>query len=351
MAVPQYTGTQAFAQALMGGPSYEQAQYDERTAKLIRQRSQQALMEKRMDEARVSKIQANQFEGLPGVITDPRVLALTQSPKGTGANYLSAEKGSEQNMQNQVMQLIMGLLESAGGEGGGGLESLDPDLINILTGISQGKMTTDSNLDVVPRAQARTRATDELANYRDALTGKAQADTGTSNARPGLVGAQQQYYEERDRGGSSAASAKAPFSNATYATAFLGGGDEENPTMDDQGFLAWQWKQAQIDPRYDNDRYAWGAFTQPGGPIEATPPGDQSEHMNAITGVEDPKAKDPVEEKRTPQGYTEADAQVYLDAYQRYASQMAGNPEAIAEARKRTAQRLSEMGFEMTEGK
>ena len=72
--------------------------------------------------------------------------------------------------------------------------------------------------------------------------------------------------------------------------------------------------------------------------------------MNAITGVEDPKAMDPVEEKRTPQGYTEADAQLYLDAYRDYAAKMSGNPEAVAAARKKVADQLTEMGFEMIEG-
>lgn len=330
MPVPTYNGVEGFVTAVMGGGVNESAAYDARMQRLINQRSSAALMDKRIQDAITSKQEADAMIALNDVIEDPLVRALTQS--GTGSSYSGAQTGEGKRMQNEMLAAIAPLLNAGAAQG-----EIPVDALNALIAGGTGKLLSPSNVNVVPQALADTRAQESMADYRDALTGKTAAQTvtegsrrelvdqqiqteeargvtqqnlghkyvsdrGYTDARTGLVEAQTGYWDDRYRGGpSSSSSGKAPFNSASYINALLGTPNEDGMYTVDPEFFKWQWEQAQIDPEYNDDRFAYGAW-QNG--VNATPP--DGDPLAAVTGSEEPAAVD------GPQVTSQEDAQMLI---------------------------------------
>lgn len=362
MAIPRYSGTENFANALMGGGGNESLAYDMKMQRLINQRSSTALMDKRIQEAIIAKTEADQFIGLKDQIQDPRVLALTQSPAGTGANYSAAQTGEEQRMQNELTALILPLMESG---------VINPDKLNQLIAGGQGKLLSHTNVGTEARSGAAAGADNAMARYRDALTGKAGADTGTANARTDLVNQQIQteeargivqqntahrlvtdrdlqearkkyvesqtkYTDERYRGGPSGATkdGNRAFDNAALSNALLGTVDPDTGMITiPPEFFQWQAEYGQQYPfLLKDDRAAFGAWTnrdQPGfdlgayanayRPDVATTDTPQLDPMSAITGVEAPGATE----------YTQQDIQTLITAAEELKQQYPGQAAQI----------------------
>ena len=382
MAGPNnFGGVQDFVGALMGGSTNEAAAYDARMQRLINQRSSAALMDKRIQDAITAKQEADAMIALNTAIEDPLVRALTQS--GTGSSYSGAQTGEKQRMQNELIATIAPLLQAAA-EGGQGIPV---DALNALIAGGTGKLMSPSNVNVLGQANADEAAASAMARYRDALTGKATAQTGTENirqdlvrqqieteqargvkeqnlgnryvmdaglagARTDLVNAQTGYWDERYRGGPSASSGgKAPFSNAAFVNAILGTPNEETGMYDvNQDFFKWQAIMSQKYPELApgvNDRLAYGAYISKDDPnfnLDAylrkpAPTQDQepTDPLAAITGSEEPAAAD------TPVVTTEEDARMLIQVAQ---EMIQANPEQADAINANLQAALAKAGFQ-----
>jgi len=175
-----FQGIEDFVGAVSGGGNgLEAAAYNASLDRLMRQRNQQALLDKRLEEATLAKsINTERATGL-NAIPDPLMRGITGGNPGMGANYSAAQTGEGTRQQNEILQMALKALQGATEKG----EKPPTDLLNALTAIQSGKIVGPGGVQVQEQAGAQIGKLNAETNYKNAQVSQVMpAQVGSYNA-------------------------------------------------------------------------------------------------------------------------------------------------------------------------
>lgn len=249
-----FRGIEDFVAAVTGGSGYEQAGYDAATERLIKQRSAQAQLDKRLEEAAMAKRENEAGANLGGLIVDPKILELTLSK--LGSSYSGAMSGEQTRMQNDTMQQAMAALQGSTAANA----PVPADLINALSAIGGQKMLAPTNV------QVQRQATSDL--------GVSNSAAAENAAQAALAAARQKAVENPVLGSTAATVKPVDIENltqdqmsllveetkaATPSTLGFGGSEAEYKDLYPE-FLQFQMDHITTDPNMADGNYALAKF-------------------------------------------------------------------------------------------
>jgi hypothetical protein len=285
----QFAGVEDFMAALTGGDAIEQTAYNQSTSRLIRAASQQALLDKRLQDAAKAEIITNAFRGLaenepPG--RDTNILIA-----GRGSDFSALQKGVNQEQKNRANAAAIAALSAAAESG----EPLPMEYFNAALAIDQGVPLTHTQVKPVEQAQAAINQKQSAADYSDART-----DLTRERIRIEALEALTEPADKKTPAGEKAAKPR-QFTDSRVAMLFPP--DENGRWTAYEKFQQWQTEQELIDPRYADDEFAYLKYKK-GEPaaVPAPPPDTTTAAVDALSGQEAP-----AEEPASPPNMADAD--------------------------------------------
>jgi len=164
-----FPGVRDFVAAVTGGNTLEQAGFDAAQARLIKQRREQATLDRAIEQAALAKDINFQRGNALGAIDDPLIRGIAGANSGFGANFSAAQSGEQTRMENESLAAAMAALENSAESG----EEIPVDLLNALNALKAGKLLAPANVQVQEQASANI--------------GKSNADIGLDEARSALL--------------------------------------------------------------------------------------------------------------------------------------------------------------------
>jgi hypothetical protein len=247
----QFAGAEQLMQAITGAPVIREGAYRRESARLMQERSRQAILDKRIEQALLAEdINANRAD-LRTEIDNPLVRALVLGGTGVGSNFKGAQQGVGVGQQNDARSIALDALK-AGAEGG----DINQDLINAGVGIAANKPLSVTQTRVVDQAVgeiAKDKATENLTGYKkaeidakvrafDALVTQRQASANLSDRKTGTTGGKKNGRL------------------TDWRILQLFPMPETGPNVAYQKFAEWNGQQKMIDPRYNDEEFAYSQY-------------------------------------------------------------------------------------------
>lgn len=144
--------------------------------RLVTQRNQMALLDRRLQEAEMAKRQ-NKYGGQLESMIDPASLAQVAAMAGLSGEFKNAAQITGIDQQNTARQQALDMISA-------GAPPANADAFNALIGVAGDKMLGPGNIQVAGQASADTAAANALARQRNTMADYNEARTA-SESEPG----------------------------------------------------------------------------------------------------------------------------------------------------------------------
>ena len=162
----QFSGIRDFVAAVTGGDAIEQEGYDAGRERLIKQRSQQAQLDKRLEDAALAKDINVQRGNFLQSIPDLQQRGAAGANSGAAANWLNAQKAQQEGEKTDVLKRLIGSVYGAIDAG----KPIPSEELNALNAILSGKLLGPGNVQTEDQASALIDKNQTASDFNVART-------------------------------------------------------------------------------------------------------------------------------------------------------------------------------------